>query len=231
MGNYATVAEVKAYKSGGVASGVASSYSDAEIEIEIGLMESFVDSICGDVFYPKTETNLFDGKGLCRLFFIPQVSYRLVTVTSVKEYDLDGTTALDTFVENVDFKAYPYYLDTALESDGDSPRRAFGPGGHWPKGQRNIAVAGTWGRSAVPPEVKRAVLILVLERLMPGFTRTAPADIKQATWPDFTVTFKGTEENIGMSTGFAEVDRLLKQHVNYADLFLSVPDSRGLYGN
>lgn len=231
MSNYATIAEVKAFKVDGAVSGVASNYTDGEIQTELDLVEEIIEVICNDIFYTKTETNYFDGNGLVKLYFFPEIPYRLISITSCKDYDIDGTTLLDTYVENSDFKKYHYYLETARAYAGDSPRRRFGSGGVWPKGQKNIAIAGTWGRSAVPAAIKRATLLLTLERLSPGFCELSPTDVKQGAWDDFTITFSGREFEVGQSTGFVQVDMLLIKYVNYVDLFLVVPDEKQTYDN
>lgn len=227
-GNYAAISEVKAYKIAGTVVAL-TSYTDAEIGAKIALAEALIETITGDIFYVKTETNLFDGNGLTRLFFPPEVPYRLLSVTRVREYDLDGTTVLDTFVEDEDFKSYPYYLETALELAEDTPRRRFGTGGVWPKGQDNIEIVGTWGRSAVPADIREATILLTLEDLIPGSTGMGPADTQQITWPDFSVTFHGAE--FGQQTGFAKIDRILARHLNHSSMFLAVPDRKQTYDN
>ena len=106
MGNYATVSDVQAFKIDGSVIDL-TSYTNDEIEAEIGFAENLIEEICEDVFYSKTQTLTFDGTGNVKLFFFPKVKIRLLTVTSLKELDLDGTTVLDTFDENIDFKKSP----------------------------------------------------------------------------------------------------------------------------
>lgn len=228
MGNYATLAEVKALKSGGVVSDVESSYTDDEINTEIDLMESLIENICNDTFYTVTATYKFDGNGLTKLFFQPEVVARLISVTSVKDYDTNGTTLLHTYTEGTDFVAYDYYLETPVAWPEDTPRRGIFRGGVWPKGQKNIWVEGTWGRATTPPEIKRATLLLTLERLMPGFMKLSPKDVSQVVWGDFTASFKGIGK--GESTGYAEIDRMLERYVNRVDMFLAIPDDASRYG-
>jgi len=227
MGNYATVAEVRAFKVRGSVVDLAA-YTNDEVEAEIAFAEAVVESITGDLFYEKTETNQFDGNGLSELFFPPDVPYRLLTVTSLKNVDIDDTL-LDTYVEGDDFVAYPYHIQVALAYCDDTPRRRVARGGFWPRGQKNIRVEGTWGRSEVPAEIKRATILLVLERLQPGSSGASAGGVKQIVWNDFTVTFTGDAQT-GQQTGLREVDMLLARHVNYAALFVAVPDKRSLYG-
>jgi hypothetical protein len=228
MGNYATVQSVKDFKAAGSTSDVESSYSDIEISNEIDLMESLIENICNDVFYTQTTTNKFDGNGLTKLFFQPDVVARLISVTSVKDYDINGTTLLHTYTEGTDFVAYDYYLETAIAFPEDTPRRGIFRGGKWPRGQQNIWIEGTWGRASAPLEITRATLLLTLERLMPGFIKMAPKDVSQVVWGDFTASFKGVEA--GQSTGYVEIDRLLERYVNRVDMFLVVPDKASRYG-
>ena len=226
MGNYVTHDEVLAFKVAGSVVDL-SAYTHGELDTEIALFESLVEAICNDIFYSKTEAVQINGSGTAKIFFYPVVPYRLMSITSVKEYDTDLTTLLETYVEGEDFVKFDYYLETVQWYPGDSPRRRFTAGGTWPKGQKNIAVAGAWGRSSVPAEIKRAVILLVLERLIPGSTGIVGTSIKQASWPDFSITFGG--ESVGMSTGFVEVDRLLELHVNRIGMFQVVPESKQLH--
>ena len=229
MGNYATVTEIRNFKVAGQTVDLGA-FSDAEIEAEIAVVESLIEAITGDVFYlEEAATKVFDGKGVTKLFFLPDYLGRLVSIDSVTEVDLDGTTVLDTFIEDEDFKRYDYYLDTAQEFDGDSPRRRFGTGGRWPKGQKNIVIVGDWGRATTPPEISKVTKQMVLEGLLPGSSGVTPKDYKQVVWSDFTTTFKGAEEHKGTSTGFPDFDRVLQLHVNYVDMFQVLGDERGAY--
>ena len=230
MGNYVTSDEVKAKKVAGKVVDL-TAYTDAEIDAEIESTELAIEALTGDIFYEKTETNLFDGNGLTQLHFVPKIPYRLLTITTLKELDIDGTTVLDTFVEGDDYKQYPFYVETTLTVDGDSPRRRFGTGGVWPKGQNNIEIAGTWGRAEVPTDIKKAATLLTIESLMPGSARLTHNSVKQATWSDFTVTFKGlgADEAKGLSTGFLEIDLILERYTNFSSLFLAVPNEKQSY--
>ncbi len=164
MGNYAANADVTGFKIDGSTIDL-TQYTSGEITTEIAFAETMIEEICEDIFYSKTETNTFNGTGNVKLFFMPKVKARLLTITSVKELDLDGSTVLDTFTENTDFKAFPFYLETARSYDGDAPRRRFGTGGSWPKGQNNIQIVGTWGHSSVPVDIERATILLTFKLL------------------------------------------------------------------
>lgn len=231
MGNYISVAQVQAYKvtsPNGPETLDLTAYTDADIEERIGFAENTIELVTNDVFYVKTEINKFDGNGLPKLFFIPSIPYKLLSITSVKEYDIDGTTLLDTYVENTDFKRYDYYLEMAKVYAGDSPRRRFGNYGVWPKGQKNISVQGTWGNTTTPPLIKKAALILTLESLVPGCTQTPTKDVPSITWNDFRVDFAYSDVK-GESTGNLEVDRILQRFINNSSMFLVIPDTKQSY--
>lgn len=229
MGNYASNADVSGFKLDGSTVDL-TQYSSAEITAEIDFAENLIEEVCEDIFYAKTVTHTFDGTGNVKLFFMPKIKYRLLTVTSLKELDLDGSTVLDTFTENVDFKRYPFYVETSRYIEGDSPRRRFGTGGVWASGQNNIQIAGTWGRSAVPAEIKRATILLTLERLKPGSTNQTPGDVRSIGWDDFRISFKSSgPANTYSETGLNEVDRILRRYLNDVDLFLSVPFNKTKY--
>ena len=229
MGNYISVEEMRAFKIDGNIVDL-TSYDSIEIETDIGLAESIIEGITGDVFNQRSETNLFDGNGLVRLFFYPIIPYRLLSVTSVKEFDIDSVTVIETFVENDNFKTFDHYLETTFKFADHRARirSGFSGGIAWPLGQRNIAIEGIWGRNIVPPEIKRAVLLLALERLVPGSTNMTGVDVTQAVWPDFTLTFRIGQIH-GQTTGFGEVDRLLEGQINYVSMFLTTPDFHTLH--
>jgi len=220
MGNYATYAEVIAIKIDGSVVDV-SSYTEAEVDDVIDRIEDQIEYLTSDIFYSKTATYRFDGNGNYKLFFQPQLAYKLLTIVACKELDIDGTV-LDTFTENTDFVKYDYYIETARSYPGDSVRRGITRGGRWPKGQRNMEVEGTWGASSVPPDIKYITIILTLERLKPGSTKMTARDVKQVVWSDFTVTFTG-ESGMANLTGFIEVDRILEKHINTVSMFFVVP--------
>ncbi len=225
---YTTVSEIRNYKVNGRKIRDLIKYTDAEIVTKILLTAQQIESICGDIFYPLEQTYYFDGSGDVKQYFVPKISQPLVSVESVVEVDTDGTTELNEWTQDEDFKLYPYYLETCQYYDDESPRRRFGRGGTWPRGQQNIKITGTWGRSSTPMEIQEAARLLTLERLIPGSTQMGARDVKQAVWNDFTITFRGGD-NFGAASGFEEVDRLLRNHINYAPMFQAVPDKPGLH--
>lgn len=228
MGNYVTASEVQTFRVDGDIVDL-SDYSKAAIDEEITLVEEFVEDLCNDIFYEKTATYKFDGSGTHKLFFHPKIPYRLISVTSCKDYDTDGSTLLDTYVEGIDFVKYDYYLETVRAFPGDSPRRRFDTGGVWPLGQQNIWIEGVWGRSSTPAAIKRVVKLLTIERLKPGESGLTVHGVQSATWPDFTIVYSAGGKNTEQLTGYIETDNLLIPHVNFVPMFQVVPNQKESY--
>lgn len=225
---YVTEAEVRAKKIGGEVVDL-SAYTDDELAAEINRACRLIDAVTGDIFYSLTEAIDFDGPGMTRLFFPPKRPYILTSVSYVWEMDADGATVLYRFTEGEEYKRYNYFIETLTKYDYDSPRLRFASGGRWPRGQQNIRVCGQWGPSSTPSDISWAAMMLTLEGLMPGSSGMTSADYRQVTWPDFTVTFGGSEKYYGQATGYPAVDRVLERYLNHASMFLAVPNTRPLY--
>lgn len=229
MGNYISFVELNNYKVAGSTIDI-SAYSTPEIISAIDHTESFIEYTCGDIFYPKADIKYFDGNGNYKLFLPPTSVQKILAINSVVEVDFDGVSILHTFIEDVDFKKYDYYLETARAMFLGNNRARITGGGVWPAGQKNIRVDGTWGSANISDEIKFCTTVLTLERLKPGCTKMSSRDVKQVVWSDFTVTFSGSSTDSNL-TGFIEVDRILSRHVNMCSMFLAAPTdpfSRGI---
>lgn len=233
MGNYAVKADLTGFLVNGEAIDL-SAYSDDQINDSIALAEELIEKFTDDIFYELTATYKFDGKTRTELFFSPKVPYKLLSVTSVKEIDVDGSTVLQTYTEGTDFIVRPYVLEAVKGSLLDRPRTLVGSGGVWPRGQNNIVVEGTWGNSTTPAAIKRATILLALEDLVPGSTGMQNYDVKQRSWPDLAVTFKGfgqSQFEMGNTTGYPTIDRMLRHHMNDIRRFVgnALPDGKELH--
>lgn len=212
MGNYAVAADVTAYKVNGSVVDL-SGYNESEINAKIALVELLIERITNDIFYPLTATYDFDGSGNIRQYFTPKVGYKLVTISSATEVDIEGDT-LNTFVENQHFKKHAYFLE--MDAGLWSARQRISSYGVWPLGLSNLRIAGTWGLSSVPSDIKEATILLALEYLIPSSTGMLPKDTKRGKWSDFEVEFVGRQSD--SLTGYREVDRILEHRINYVSL-------------
>jgi len=217
-GNYLSVSELAASKYDGETIDL-SAYCGEEIYAAIQLAESTVENITGNIFYAKPEVNSFDGRRY-RLFFQPKVPYPLLTINSVVDQDIYGTT-VTTYEENVDFVNYGGYIELSGKYPVNSRRQSCSAG-VWPSGQKNIVVDGVWGMETTPPEIKEAVRILAAETLVPGFYQLPPNGIIDAQWDDFEVQY-ATPLQKGQATGFDKVDNYLQPFINYSTTFQFIP--------
>lgn len=231
MGNYVTATEVRQHKIAGEVVDL-SMYSDAEIDVEIDLAEQLIERLTNDWFYPKDVDVILDGNGEYALFFYPEVPAKVLSLTSVEEVDEDQVTVLHTYDENDDFVKYDHYMRLFhLQGQRQNSRARVDQSGRWPRGEKNIKVVGSFGWAETPEAIKKAVKLLALERLMPGSTGIAPRDVTQASWPDFTITYRGDGAGEDTTTGFAETDRLIQPYLNPVDMFLVVPDHATLHSS
>lgn len=219
--NYLTVAALQASKDKDGTVIDTSSYTDAELLTKIQEIEEMVERITNDRFYSFDATYYFDGNGKTMLFFAPEVPYKLLSVTSVKDIDVDGDV-IETMTENDDYVAYGHNLEVVLAWPEDSPRRGTFRGGIWPKGQNNIQVVGSWGWSSTPKEIIRAVTLLCQERVVPGSTGMKKTGIESIAWDDYSVKMGSAAPDSGVLTGFDEVDRILERYMNWTSLFLTI---------
>jgi len=232
MSNYVAVAELKACKIGGEVVDL-SMFTDAEIQAALDEAEEMIERLLGDWFYAKAVTQLIDGNGLYELYFFPEIPAKCLSLTSIKEVDVDGSTVLFTYTENDDFTKYDHYIRMFHLAQGyESPRVRSFQGGRWPRGERNIQIVGSFGWTTTPAAIVKATKYLALESLLPGSTNLASQDTSQASWPDFTVTFRGDSGRDGVyTTGYPEVDRWIQPYLNVVDMFMVVPDHRTLHSD
>ena len=228
MSNYLTLSELKGWKVSGVVVDL-TDFTDPELQEFIDLAEADIENITNDIFYSLTATYRFDGNGKYALYYCrtPQsgggmVNYRNLSITSLKLVDLDGTEE-DELTEDDDFVVFPFYVELSREFNGSGSWRGrrFNTHGTWPRGQRNIEIVGTWGWSSTPPGIKRATALLALEAGIPGSTGLPNPNVKQHTWPDLSITYRGGN-NYGSDTGYADVDRILKRYINHISAFTNI---------
>jgi hypothetical protein len=234
MANYATVAQLRNFRVGGELVDLGG-YDDATLLENIELAESIVESYVNTIFYTITQTVYFNGNGNLNLYVAQILNYPIIsasTCTDVNEAD----EVLWTFTEGVDFVVKPWYL--SKNWNRLSARLVSGSTGPtWPVGLRNIKVEGTWGRSTVPVEVKRATLLLATEISKPGSSGMLDGNTAKEEWSDYKVEHMGTSKappEPSDTTGFEFTDRLLDKWRFRPDLFLTpethVPTFTGLVG-
>ncbi len=222
MGNYLTVSNLRSTVFPGGKIVDFSNYTNSQLETIIGRVETLIERITNDIFYPKTETYFFDGSGKPELYFTPLVPYKLLTLTSAQEVDDDPTKVLDTLTENKEFKKFPHAL--VMFSDYDTRRKKVLRGEWFVKGLKNYKLTGVWGNLETPKEIEYVTALLAGREIDPTTVQLSPSNVKRIDWPDFEIEFRSdaSAEVYKQSTGFLEIDRILARYINYSNSFVCV---------
>jgi len=155
MGDYVTIPEVKEQLAD-----LGSEY-DPFLAKLISRASRDVDRLTRQFFdLQSAVTRLFDGSG-SRTLFLPW-NWPLVAITTL-QVAAGGTGGSMTVVPSSD-----YFLEPADRSSNDPARwleltdRPTAGVGIFTSGKRTVSIAGDWGRSAVPDEIKEVCLELVI---------------------------------------------------------------------
>jgi hypothetical protein len=206
---FCTAADLRAFKIGCNPIDL-SCFTDAELNEALELALDVIQRLTNRNWCAVTERRCFDGSGEPKQFFRSVTTDKLSTVTLITVAGCGSTTPRTITTACVT----PYYLDLTLAG-------CCGCGlDIWPEGCKNVCVTGTWGETVVPAAIRRAVKLLALDKLIPGGASGGsqcagmPNNVKQASWPDFSVTFD-TEDTASVDgTGLLEVDRLIALYAN-----------------
>ena len=193
-------------------------------------LESILDFVVEDVerttrnrFRLYRETWRIDGSGTNLLHFPPSIPYPLVVVEGLSLL-ADNATVEETLIENEDFVNCGLFLKIANYGDITTRRHlSISPCcSVFSRGVKNYEITGQWGMTTPPLGIKRAVMLLSVEMILPGATGMQTQLVAQQSWPDYTVTFRGSKYDASsvMLTEYSEVDRLIKPFVNWSTLFM-----------
>ena len=88
----------------------------------------------------------------------------------------------------------------------------------FPCGERNVKVCGVWG-SGVTNGLKRVISGLALEAAQPGITGLAETNqgIDSISWGDVSLSYSDLDTDIGLTTGFVELDNILARYIRVDD--------------
>lgn len=149
-------------------------------------VRSTIDAFCGTTFIPVTRQLLLDGNGTPNLLLNAVTSYPIATITSVwlRNDPTVAFTSADLLVENVDFCVHPSRraLTRMTSTYGRGFDTSIPP--TWPKVLRSVQVLGTFGRTAVPPNITKAAVLLVREEIQPGYISDYGDAFYSETFPD-----------------------------------------------
>jgi len=194
-GDCITVDDVTSFKINGCEASEILCATTSEIQEHLDEVINMVETITNTLFCPVETCFDFDGSGDFQLYFQPTTSQKLLSVTSVTIVDQDcNSCALPT--ETI--KNHAHFLQYDCKSK-------------FPCGKSNIRVCGTWGAyTTIPTTVKRAIILLTLERIEPGITGidNNQNQIDSIVWSDLSINYRTTGVDFAdISTGIPYVDR------------------------
>jgi len=193
-------------------------WTDAEVLSLIEEMEDWVDELTNDKWDSNSRAYVFDGTGQKYLFLTEKTRLRCLSVTNVvyrsdyaDSFDSDGTTC--------DSDSYIRYNHLLVRVSTNETTRLITEEGVWERGRQNYRVTGTWGHASVPVAIKRAVVLLVRERITPG-SSMSEAPLAEEQWADYRYRLReasatsDSKKGVPILSGYPAVDRLLMRHRN-----------------
>lgn len=195
-------------------------------------VEELIECITNQKFCPERRKHEFNGTGTECLFFDGATDLPLHTLVRVTAKRNGTEEELTGFTKHGHYLEYCCNVcESSSSSCGCCPDSCCG----FPEGCSNICVDGYWGKDA-PREIKRAAKLLVLEKLLPGSTGLGGQTgcdnvegllVSKVQWPDYSVTYAQPENAAELlinenSTGFFQIDQILKRHTNHSCVFMVV---------
>jgi len=187
---------------------VESLITDVEFEIN--------DLLQDDYSTPTTETFICDGENtslmqMGRYTKKPIISISSITWRESTAEDWDSTNNWDSS----DFYADKYFI----EATGANVSARYSTRDKFVKGTRNYRIIGSFGHSSVPAQIKFLTVLMVRERLKPGYLNEM--DLKSVSWSDYTVSFSNNKSSIQSYTGYPILDKIINRYRN-KDSYLAV---------
>lgn len=198
---------------------IPSTWTDEAINQQIIECESEVNAyLDSDFSGPKTLTLIADGPGNKLMQTRRYTNLPIISITSITCRDsLEMDWSAGTVWASTDFYADKFYIEAAGEyvnSIRYSTRSKF------VKGIRNYRIIGSFGYATVPSYVKLLTVLLVREKIVPGYL--TKLDITSESWSDYKVAYGNTKKDMpSIITGFPVLDAIIGSHKNKS-LFLEV---------
>jgi len=204
MANYVTAQEIKDESSNYDLD--LTDYTDSQIEEIVDEKEAIIEAICGQKFYTWDETFYLDGLGDPILHVPMKKPIQSISKVEIKtDYDPETWEEVES-----------YYYDVLPYEDGNYVMRY-----EFTRGYRNVKITGTFGAySSTPLSIKRAIIILVMERfdtLINGeddieiAKKRGVMSMSQGKW---SVSFGYAGKKSESLTGNTKVDNLIQPYIN-----------------
>jgi hypothetical protein len=175
---------------------------NATIQARVDRMTELVNAATGVDWCPEDICFEFSGTGKSKLFFTPITSKYLNELGSVDIIKC-GTGCGQSTEESVDLDTIRnnnYWLEFTCPDC-------------FPCGHNNIRVCGSWGKP-MPQAIKQAIIMLTIESLAPGtMGLTNPGGVSRASWEDFSISYRETDNPSQITTGYVEIDNMLQPYV------------------
>jgi len=186
------VSEVTNFKINGCSVGNVLCNSAEEIQAQLCESFEYIEKITQTSWCPYDECKQFSGSGSYKLFFTPVTTDRLLSITSV-----NFNNCCDSSCK---CEGTPTNYGTNVE---------YLCGEYFPCGRNNIQICGKWGEE-LPLNIRKAIILLTLERLQPGITGNEQntGSVQSVTWSDFAITYD-TGNTVEGLTEFAFINRLI----------------------
>ncbi|MGE4338201.1 MAG: hypothetical protein AB7E55_19815 [Pigmentiphaga sp.] len=189
-----TLAQARAFDNGALAN--TTTYPDAAIEEARTRIEDAFAAICEVSFIPRFEVEVLSGSAQAALL-LNRFRIQAVRFVEIREANTNTWTALT--------ESEREWLE--LESWGGLWRRPTG----WPSGYRNIRVGYVHGHDPMPPEIRRAGLILARYELV-----SSNLSDRATSFSDESGTYRMATAGLtrGSWFGLPLVDSVLQRHID-----------------
>jgi len=186
--------------------------SDAALTATIARVVDRVEALCDDTFVSASATYDLRGSGTSQLALparctaVTTVSTRsylgALTVQAATTYRL--VSSLDTAGANripgipwdyLEIPPYQHFTGVVLDT-----------GYWWPVGPETIQVVGTFGWTVTPPDIKRAIALLVYDQIKP----LAPILRRVSTYNTVDATYEYSGVNASGPTGIPDADAIIE---------------------
>ena len=193
---------------------------DATLTASIARLTTRISRWCSDTFETATGTVEVDGAGSYRLM-LPQ---RFTAVSAVKIRDAYGTLGTAATVtayrlhsslnaagtERVGGTAMLDWLEVVSGGVGLPVSYPYSDLYRWPYGSQTVQVTGTYGWTVAPPEIKRALALVVWDHVTRQRGDLRSAESMQAGGT--LVRFTQPDPSLGIYSGIAEADEIIRDY-------------------